>query len=154
MRPILFALIFVAAGAWADEAADRAAVTKTISALSLSPHNSGLFTADFDGQDALHQGAMVGMCPEVWWENCGMVITTPTPESPQVIISKEPWGEATIVMPGSVVGMRAPIVVKKIRFLTPDVAMVDAVSTRRLLIVLKREETNWKIASIRELADS
>ena len=71
MRPILFALIFVAAGAWADEAADRAAVTKTISALSLSPHNPALFTADFDGQDALHQGAMVGMCPEVWWENCG-----------------------------------------------------------------------------------
>ena len=149
MRPILFTLIFVSVAAWADEAADRAAVEKTIGALSISPSNPALFTADFDGQDVLRQGAMAAMCPEVWWETCGMVTTL---DSARVIISKEPWGEATIAMPGSVIGMRAPIIVKKIRFLTPDVAMVDAASTRRLLIVLKREGTNWKIASIRELA--
>src|SRR5260370_28249653 len=113
MRPVLLTPIFVAAGAWADQAVDRAAVTKTIGALNLWPDNPALFTADFDGHDALRRRAMVGTCPEVWWETCGIIVTAP--ESPQVIISKEPWGEATIVMPGSVVGMRAPIIVKKIR---------------------------------------
>jgi hypothetical protein len=150
MRAVLFALIFFAGVASADEAADRAAVEKTISALNKWPADSSVFTADFDGHDALRRRAIVGMCPEVWWETCGMATTR---ESPQVVISQEPWGEATIVMPGSVVGMRVPIIVKKIRFLTPDVAMVDAVSTRRLLIVMRREGADWKIASIRELAE-
>jgi hypothetical protein len=124
-----------------DEVADRAAIEKTVAGLNVLPVREDLFTADFDGRGELLRLQSV------------TTQTTPDNRPGEVIISKEVWGEATISLPGSVVGMRAAIVVKKIRFLTADVAMVDAVGRHPVLLVLKRDGSNWKIASLRILAE-
>ena len=47
----------------------------------------------------------------------------------------------------------ARIRITRIRFLTPEVAMVDAVAKDPLLIVMKKVGTDWKIASLRILAE-
>jgi hypothetical protein len=84
-----------------------------------------------------------------------------------MIISHEPWGEATIDFPGrwphatmEVVNPR--IVSRTIRFITPDVALAEGACVYRedgggtrftpLLFVMKREGGGWKIASLRVLA--
>jgi hypothetical protein len=64
--------------------------------------------------------------------------------------AKRPWSET----------MMPRMVVQSIRFVTPDVALVDAAETqfgstlnRRipLLLVMKKEGTKWRIASLRLL---
>lgn len=86
------------------------------------------------------------VCPQVWWETCAV------PNKPgQIIISKEPWGEATWVSASMSVRR---IRVAKIRFLTPEIALVDALSPGPLLIVLKKQGTDWKIASLRRLTEN
>jgi hypothetical protein len=50
-------------------------------------------------------------------------------------------------------GVHGSMIVKKIRFVTADVAMVDAVDKGPVLIVLKKVGTDWKIASLRRLAE-
>jgi hypothetical protein len=66
---------------------------------------------------------------------------------------REPWSEVFRSTNG-----RPSISVQSIRFLTPDVALVDAVSTqigstafRRVLVwlVMKKEGADWKIASLK-----
>ena len=84
----------------------------------------------------------------------------------RVIISHEPWGEATINFPGigsitSVEILNPQITASAIRFITPDVALADGACTYKddgtttqttpLLFVLKREGDDWKIASLRLL---
>jgi hypothetical protein len=139
MKSIMLAVLF-AGGVWAaDEAADRAAIEKTIGALSVAPIREDLFAVDFDGRAELARLAETPRMVE-------------TDEKPTVVISKEPWGEATIVMQGMTVRAMPVIVVNKIRFLAADVAMVDAVGRGPLLFVLKKFRTDWKIASLRILA--
>jgi hypothetical protein len=151
MKSIVLAFIFCAGGVWAaDEAADRAGIEKTIRALSVWPTRA-LFTADFDDQRELLRVVRVGfpaVCPEVWWETCG---TTVHVKEGEVVISKEPWGEATWVPAGMNMNV-ARIRITRVRFLTPEVAIVDAVSRDPLLIVMKKVGTEWKIASLRVLA--
>ena len=143
MKAAIFALILFAGGAWADETADRAAVAKTVRALNTFPVDPGLFTADYDGpRDPLRRTSTAPStgpvaCPEVWWETCGMAIG----DSPERVLLPPEYRNSRIVP-------------AKIRFVTPDVAVVDAMGRRPLLMVLKREGTDWKIASIRELADN
>jgi hypothetical protein len=150
MKSIVLAFVFCA-GVWAaDEAADRAGIEKTISALSVWPTRVTLFTADFDDQRELLRVVSVSfpaVCPEVWWESCGMRV-----EPGEVVISKEPWGEATWIPVGMNMNV-ARIRITRIRFLTPEVAMVDAVSRDPLLIVMRKVGTDWKIASLRILAE-
>jgi hypothetical protein len=139
---------FLLVGAWgADEAAERAAIAKTIAALSVWPVRADLFTADFDGPA---KGGVRVVCPEVWWETCGAPVETDStqlPGSGAVVISKEPWGEAVWIPAGTAIRPA------KIRFLTPEVATVDAVGTARVFLVMKKEGTEWKIASLRVLAE-
>jgi hypothetical protein len=126
MKPIMIALFLCAGGAWAaDEVADRAAIEKAVATL-------GAFTADFDGRAELARMAQ-------------------SDPNPSVVISKEPWGEATVSIPG--VQIMAAIATKKIRFLTAEWAMVDAQGKAPLLFILKKEGTDWKIASLRILAE-
>ena len=140
MKSILLAVLD-AGGVWAaEEAADRAAIEKTIAALSVAPVRADLFTADFDGRAEM---ARLTETPRM----------VESDEKPTVVISKEPWGEATIVMQGMTVRAMPVIVVKKIRFLTPEVVMVDGVGRVPLLLVLKKVGTDWKIASLRILAE-
>jgi hypothetical protein len=68
-------------------------------------------------------------------------------------LSREPWSEIT----------SPRLVIQSIRFVTPDVALVNAVNThygsmilaRRIpvLFVMKKEGTAWRIASLRVLVD-
>jgi hypothetical protein len=90
----------------------------------------------------------------------------PRPIAPTVTISHEPWGEATINFPGrrhffpiEIVNPR--IESRTIRFITTDVALADAACTYQedgttrttpLLLVMKKEGNDWKIASLRVLA--
>jgi len=68
-------------------------------------------------------------------------------------LSKEPWSEVTSLR----------MVIQSIRFVTPEVALVNAANThhgsmilaRRIpaLFVMKKEGTGWGIASLRVLVD-
>jgi hypothetical protein len=68
-------------------------------------------------------------------------------------LSREPWSEIT----------SPRLVIQSIRFVTPDVALVNAANThygsmilaRRIpvLFVMRKEGTVWRIASLRVLVD-
>lgn len=128
----MLALILCAGWAHAaDEASDRQAIRRTVFRL-----NS--FTADFDNDAEL---ARIRAAP---------IMLPPLADRPgEVIISSEPWGEATISIPGV-----SFIAIKKIRFLTPEIALVDAYAKSPVLFVLRNESGIWKIASIRILAEN
>jgi hypothetical protein len=145
MKFVMIAAVLLAGVVRADEAADRASIEKTVSQMSASPAPAGLFTEDFDGRTELARFGIptsTGQCPE----NCPAGIPIVVANQPGVVvISKEPMGEA-VWLP------KKPIVISKIRILTADVAMVDAVWTGPVLILLKKTGTDWKIASLRILA--
>jgi len=136
--------LFVASFAWADEAADRAAIERAIAALNELPPR---IAAVAESPVAAHElTALMNMA------------SSPSPARPTVVISHEPWGEATIDF--RAVDLPNRIVSRTIRFITPNVALVDADRTREdgtfqdkpLLFVLKKVEDDWKIASARVLA--
>jgi len=139
MRAIIAAFLLCScAGFAADEASERAAVERTVTAMNRWPPDPAIFTADFDGHAEMLR----------LWQNA----PGDGKGQPTVVISKEPWGEAQISIAPA--GIMPPVVCKKIRFLTPEVALVDAVGKMPLLIVLMRQGTdNWKIASLRILAN-
>ena len=135
MKRLLWLPLIFAASLWADEAADRAEIGRTVSALNVVPPRAGLFTADSEAPAVL---ATLG-------GGGGLTVT----------ISHEPWGEATIG-PASGPASNPIISIAKIRFITPDVALVDAAATHAggkdatpLVFVLKKEGDSWKIASAR-----
>jgi hypothetical protein len=133
MKTIMLALV-LAGGIWAaDEISDRAAIGKTIAELSFWPAPTGLFTTGFEDRAELARfrgHAAVG----------------------ELVISKEPWGEATWVPAGTSIPFTR-IKTTKIRFLTPEVAMADVVGNGRAVLVLRKEGAVWKIASLRMLAE-
>lgn len=126
MKSILLVTVLLATGsAWAaDEVADRASIEKVVASLNA-------FTADFDSRVELAQAMKAD-------------------PKPTVLISKEPWGEATISIAG--IGMTSALVTNHVRLVTPDVAIVDAMGKVPVLVVLRKEGADWKIASLRILA--
>jgi hypothetical protein len=141
----------------ADEATDRAAIARTIAALNQVPQPPGLFTDDAISElDRLPEMSAVQFQP-----NATVTITV----GPGLVISHEPWGEAQIYMPGlpRAVMVNPRIASGIVRFVTPDVAMVEGTYTRRdgdsvqttpLLFLMKRDGEVWKIASVRLLASN
>jgi hypothetical protein len=146
----------------ADEAADRAAIGQTIAAaLNQVPVPAGLFT-----DDAVSD---LGRLPGVNQAQFQFQrdVTVATASGLTVVISHEPWGEAQIYPPGV---FPQPLVIVNprfasgaVRFITPDVAMVEGSYTRRdgdvvqttpLLFLMKRDGDVWKIASVRLLASN
>jgi hypothetical protein len=124
MKSILVAAVLFAGRVWAaDEVADRTAIEKAIRAFTA-------FTDDFDRSELA-----------AFAKPAAMAVTVQGVPG-ELAISKGPWGMTV-----------DPITVKKIRFLTPDVAMVDAAQKGPELIVLKKVGTDWKIASLRILAE-
>lgn len=162
MRRFVCLAFGFAACAFADEAADRAAISRLIAALNVVPTPATLFTADSDAPAVLRQ---LRKAPRVQYRlSPGPVAASGTPT---VTISHEPWGEATINFPGVVLPTSAEVVNPKItageiRFLTPEVAIVegactyqadaDTTQTTPLLFVVKREKDDWQIALLRVLA--
>jgi hypothetical protein len=126
---ICFGLL-LASGLWADDATDRIAITQTIS--SLDGNHPALFTADFSDGAEFRRMSNVGT----------------------VVISKEPWGEANVILPPS--GVRR-FAVQSIRFLTGEVALVDALDRNNgnatVLLVMKKEGADWKLASYKRIAE-
>jgi hypothetical protein len=153
MKTLLCVLLLFAPHALADEAAERIAIGRAIRTLNESSQHSALFTdgraySEFELLRRAHPLAfrIIGPAdPEV------MARTG----DPTVTISHEPWGEATINLPRR---ESRP----SIAFITPDVALAEGVytyeddhatkQTMPLLIVMKKEGDDWKIASIRALA--
>ena len=118
---------------WADESADRAGVAATMARLSASDPQPLLFTADFADAAEYGRAATVG----------------------SVVISKEPWGEATIVLPGATMPR---FVVRSVRFVTGDVALVDALDRKNdngtVLLVMRKEGVDWRVAAFRRIEDA
>ena len=78
-----------------------------------------------------------------------VVSTLDSPVRPSVDISHEPWGEATITLPPS----HPVIVIHGIRFVTPDVALIEATNgSLPVLIVMKKEGEGWRLISQHVLA--
>jgi hypothetical protein len=167
MRVLLWLLLIFGACAWADEAADRAAIRRAIARLNEVPQSAELFTTDADCRAVLEQlwrGRRLA-----YRARSEMRSAAPLPPSghPTVTISHEPWGEATIGVPGGwslppIEMLNPRIEGRSTRFITPDVALADAVCTYReagtaqttsLLLVMKREGNDWRIASLRVLAE-
>lgn len=138
MKPILCVVILMASCAWADEATDRAAVEKVISALSNTGLGPNLLTDDFNDLAEL-----------------GPLGSQGVPTTGTVVISHEPWREATWT-PG--VTLRPPhFSVRAVRFVTPDVALVDGTKDLNatqapVLFVMKKVGADWRIASVRRIA--
>ncbi len=131
MKSIMLALVLAGGILAADELSDRAAIEKTIAGLN-GPARAGLFTADFEDQASLAR------------------FRAPA-SADQVVISKDPWGEA-VWIPAGMPGER--IKAAKIRFVAPDVAIADVIGNRRAVVVLRKESSVWRIASIRLLAEN
>jgi hypothetical protein len=156
---LCLSLIFGSCALAADEEADRAAIGQTIAALNQVPPPAGMFT-----DDAVSDlGRLPGMIPVQFQPNATVVAAGGL----TVVISREPWGEAQIYPAGGFPHVR--IIVNPrfasgaIRFITPDVAMVegsythrdgDMVETIPLLFLMKRDGDVWKIASVRLLASN
>jgi hypothetical protein len=137
VRALLCLPLLIATSLRADEAKDRASIQKVIAALNEPAQRAALFTrdatsdVDFDQLIDLHR-------PDRF-----------TPIRPIGI--NEPWTEFTLPR----------VVSGTIRFVTADVATVDAASTITgavtlapsvpLLFVMKRESANWKVSSVRVL---
>jgi hypothetical protein len=135
MRTTVWVSLAFSVLGWADGSADRAAIERVISALNidsrgLSQQRTKLFTTDADNElDRL--------------SNLDRRLSPP----------KNPWSEVTTPR----------IVVQSVRFITSDVALVEATITqygsiilvRRvpLLLVMKKEARDWRIASLRVMVD-
>jgi hypothetical protein len=144
MKAIILASVLFAGGAWAaDEVADRAAIEKTILAFSVAPLQPDLYTSDFDHDELVRFGKAAST-------DSGAIPITVGGKPGELVISKEPMGEATWFP----AGMHWNLNVRKIRFITPEVAMVDVTGKAPALIVLKKVGTDWKIASLRRLAEN
>jgi hypothetical protein len=160
MRPILALSILLASAGWADQLDDRASIEKVISTLNASAVSRSAFTVDFRFSELTQLWSASGL----WTLGPGTVV-----------ISHEPWGEAQWV-PATALPPQAPLrlVIRSVRFITQDVALVDAVTVPPIpppastvdhepynsvapqrvpvLLVMRREGTDWRIASIRKTA--
>jgi len=133
---LFVSLFFLAKIACADSAADRAAIEQVVQVV-LGPEAtdesvSALFVSDAESE--------FGRLREL--------------ERPLLRLSKEPWPEVTAPM----------VAIRSIRFVTPDVALVDAANVQYgslavrpripVLLVLRKDRTDWRIVSLRVLVDS
>jgi hypothetical protein len=129
MKTALCVSLLLVSGLSAEEVTDRPMIESTIA--RLGDNQPALFTADFS--DA----------PEF-----ARVSSTGT-----VVISKEPFGEAII----SLAPARRFAVVS-VRFVTGEVALVDALDRYNdlgtVLLVMKKEGTEWKVASFKRIAEN
>ena len=148
-----------AACLWSDESGDRAAIGRSISALNEIPRRTDLFTPDAYSRsllDQLWKGKRLTFRARTRLDGAESSATT---DRPNLTISHEPWGEATINMPPMPVEVVNPKIVSHvIRFITQDVALVDGASvydsdsgseTTPLLFVLKKEGERWMVITLR-----
>ena len=156
MKTALGLAILFTPAIWADEAADRAAVEATISALNSFPSRPDLFTADFPNAADLNglrerSGSHLLRAPA---ENREIRIPAGT-----LVISREPMGEATWypgpVMPLPTITITPRFVTRSVTFVASDTAVVVATYGREsVLFVVRNDSSNWRIASFRVLPEA
>jgi hypothetical protein len=137
VKIVLCLTVLVASAVLADETTDRAAIEATVVALNVSLSQPNLFTGDFANADELQR--FVGQAT--------------------LTISREPMGEATIYLPPL-----KRFVTRSVTFISPDTSVVVAIHERQfkptdstrvpVLFVLRREGSNWHIASFHVLAEA
>jgi hypothetical protein len=171
MRAVFCLPFFLAVCAPADEAVDRAVISRIINRLNQLPISAALFTQDADGSSELVRLRKGKRLEYRILNPPGAPGALHQADRPTVTISHEPWGEATINWPGmeSMMKSNRPVELlnpsiqsQAIRFVTPDVALADgswiykdegaSIQNIPLLFVMKNEGGNWKIASLRVLA--
>ena len=123
--------------ACADTTADRAAIERVVGAVIVDPNDSGAKPGSrlFTADADSELDRLLDLDRRL------------------LELSREPWSEVT----------SPRLVIQAIRFVTPDVALVNAANThygsmilaRRIpvLFVMKKEGTAWRIASLRVLVD-
>jgi hypothetical protein len=167
MRSLLFlpllttSLAFAAPVFAANDAADRAAIDHVVRTLNESPQSPGLFAAGVDG------AAELARVTRTTFSNSKFDSSLPGETRPGgLVISHEPMGEATwspfpMTLP-AVVSAPPRFVAQSLRFVAPDVALLDTLQeyydlgspAQRfpVLLVLKKEKKTWRIASLRAMA--
>ena len=179
VKTILCLSLGLSALVWANEASDRAAVEKVILGLNDSPQNPALFMPGFNGFPEL---ARLDTQPAS--EPARVASSRRSPGSIDlaaihVVISKEPWGEATLEIPRTIpvaVSYPAPppdqgrlisrFNIRSVRFVAKDVALVEAVKdhyyerpgprnrwqSNPALFVVKKDRKLWRIDSVHVIA--
>jgi hypothetical protein len=138
MKVLLFLPLSLAIALAADQAEDRAAIEKVIAALNDPAERANLFLKDVDS--AINFDRLIDLHR--------------LPAPPRGIGMNETWRQLTVPR----------VVSERIRFVTPDVAVVDGASTidgaitlaRRvpLLFVMKKNGAEWRISVVRMLAEA
>jgi len=145
----------LAAGAWADEAADRTAIVRTVTALNDPAQRADVFAK---GTNAAAELLRLGNAFPIRAPAAGEP-PLGSKSGPTVEISHEPWGEATIWPAAWGMALAIPRVESgPIQFLNPEVALVEGtgqaagrIQSIRILFVMLREGGEWKIGAIRIL---
>jgi len=165
VKAILCLPLLLASYASADEAADRVAIDRAVAALNELPQRAAVFTEDASSELKRLPNAKPRAFRILGPQDDGMSL--PRTDGPTVTISHEIWGEATINIPGvaslSAFEILNPRIANgAIRFITAEVALTDGAWTYEdesgttqtipILFVMKKEGSNWKIASLRVLA--
>jgi hypothetical protein len=137
MRVIICLAALFAIMLKADEVTDRAAIDAVIEAVNNPLQRTRLFTQDLDS--SVNFDRLIDMHLAL------------SPNVPVPVGTPEPWRLLT----------EPHIVSGAIRFITADVAMVDAASTVRgavtfaetvpLLFILKKEQAGWRINAVRRI---
>lgn len=152
---VLPILLFGSVFARGDEAVERAAIGKAISALNERTWRSATITSD---PMALAEFNKLLEGRKVEYH------IRPGVGRPTVAINHDrPWGEAEIHLPGNSIELKNPRVVSGfVNFISEDVAVVDASlversgDTRRstpLVFVVRKAGGDWKIAALRVVAE-
>ena len=151
MKTIFLIPFLLGATAWADETADRASIDRAVTALNDPGQRAGAFAQGANPVTELLRLLTFEIRPTA----------VPSHEPPRftVVISHEPWGEATIEpMPSGIAPAVPQIESGPIQFLNSDVALVegaarpaDRIVPMPVLFVMLREGPDWKIGSLRVL---
>lgn len=178
MKTILCLSLALSSVVSANEASDRAAVEKVILGLNDSPQNPALFMPGFNGFPEL---ARLDTPPAS--ESARAASSRRSPNSIDlaaihVVISREPWGEATLEIPRTIpvaVSYPAPpdqgrlisrFNIRSVRFVAKDVALVEAVKdhyyerpgprnrwqSNPALFIVKKDRKAWRIDSVHVIA--
>ena len=136
MKAVICTLLVSTACAWAEGAADRSAIEHVIGSLNAGQNAGEKPLRVLFTTDAENELDRLASLDRWLLER-----------------SNEPWSEVTTPR----------LVIQSVRFVTPDVAVVDAANThfgstilvRRIpvLFVMKKEGIGWRISSLRVLVD-
>ncbi|MGD0870076.1 MAG: hypothetical protein ABSB88_11035 [Bryobacteraceae bacterium] len=157
MKTIFLVPFLLVAAAWADETADRASIARAVTALNDPGQRAGAFAKSANPVTEILR--LVNAFPPVAHPPLGQLEPPSSDARLTVVISHEPWGEATIVPVPSGIAPAVPRIESgPIQFLNPDVALVegtarpaDRIVPMPVLFVMLREGPDWKIGSLRVL---